>query len=148
MSDTVAVMRDGKVLQVDEPSALYRRPSDCWVARFLGEAEFVPGVARGDSVETPLGTFPAAEGLAGPVEVMIRPESVEIVPGGGDATVAYREFYGHDQLVTLRMRDGRRLLSRIGPYPSVAPGDRVGVRVREIVAFEAPAGHDHRETRH
>jgi len=143
MSDAVAVMRDGRVLQVDEPSALYRRPTDCWVARFLGEAEFIPGVASRGSVETPLGTFPAAEGLEGLVEVMIRPESVELIPGEDDATVADREFYGHDQLVTLRMRDGRRLLSRIGPHPPVAPGDRIGVRVSTVVAFETQAGHDH-----
>lgn len=143
MSDAVAVMRDGRVVQVDEPSALYRRPSDCWVARFLGEAEFVPGIAGNGSVETPLGTFPVPAALSGSVEVMIRPESVEIVPGGDDAAVADREYYGHDQLVTLRLPDGRRLLSRIGPYPPVTPGDRVGIRVREVVAFEAPTGHDH-----
>jgi len=143
MSDSVAVMKDGTVLQVDEPATLYRQPSDCWVARFLGEAEFVPGVAGDGTVETPLGTFPVAPALEGAVEVMIRPESVEIVPSGSDATVTDREFYGHDQLVTLRMDDGRRLLSRIGPYPPVTPGERVGVLVREVVAFEAPAGHEH-----
>lgn len=143
MSDAVAVMRHGRVLQVDEPSTLYRRPADCWVARFLGEAEFVAGTARHGSIDTPLGSFPAAEGLAGPVEVMIRPESVEILPGGDDATVADREYYGHDQLVTLRMNDGSRLLSRIGPYPPVAPGERVGVLIREIVAFGAAPGHQH-----
>jgi iron(III) transport system ATP-binding protein len=143
MSDAVAVMRDGRVLQVDEPAALYRRPTDCWVARFLGEAEFVPGIATGGSVETPLGTFPIPDHMEGAVEVMIRPESVEIIPGGSDATVTEREFYGHDQVVTLRMRDGRPLLARIGAHPVVAPGDGVGVAVRDVVAFEAPSDHDH-----
>ena len=69
---------------------------------------------------------------------MIRPESVAVVPGGSGAIVTEREFYGHDQLVTLQMRDGRRLLSRIGPYPVVSPGDEVGFSVTDVVAFEAP----------
>jgi len=74
---------------------------------------------------------------------MVRPESVDIVPDGDDATVFDREFRGPDQLVILRMGDGRRLLSRIGPHRPVAPGDRIGVLVREAIAFEARAGHDH-----
>ena len=143
MSDAVAVMRDGRVLQVDEPATLYRRPTDCWVARFLGEAEFVAGSAHAGTVHTPLGAFEVPSHLEGAVEVMIRPESVEVIPDGSDATVSDREYYGHDQLVTLRMADGSRLLSRIGAYPPISPGDRVGVRVREVVAFETPAGHDH-----
>jgi iron(III) transport system ATP-binding protein len=143
--DSVAVMRRGRIVQVDEPGTLYRRPSDCWVARFLGEAEFVPGTAASGEVDTPLGRFEVAPGLHGPVEVMIRPESVQIVPGGDDADVVAREYYGHDQLVTLRLSGGRRLLSRIGPYPPVQAGDRVGVRVREVVAFEASDGHGHRD---
>jgi len=143
MSDRVAVMRDGRVVQVGEPWEVYTRPGDCWVARFLGEAEFVPGTASGGSVSTALGTFPVPEGVSGPVEVMIRPESVEVLPGGSDAVVVDREFYGHDQLLTLRLADGRRLLSRIGPLPALNPGDAVGIRVREVVAFPASGGHQH-----
>lgn len=135
MSDTVAVMRDGRVLQVAAPGELYRRPSDCWVARFLGEAEFVRGSAGGGIVETALGSFTEDRGLSGPVEVMIRPEAVEIVDGGSGAVVVDREFYGHDQLVTLQLGGGRRLLSRIGPSPALDPGDEVGIRIREVVAF-------------
>ncbi len=119
-------------------------PADCWGTRFLGEAEFVAGTAGGRSIDTALGSFPPVPGQAGPVEVMSRPESVEILPGGDDATVADREYYGHHQLVTLRMGDGSRLLSLIGPHPPVAPGERVGVLVREIVAFPASPGHHHR----
>lgn len=142
-SDVVAVMRNGRVAQVDEPSELYRHPGDCWVARFLGDAEFVEGTARSGGAATPLVVFPVSPGLHGPVEVMVRPESVEVVPGGSDAIVVGTEFYGHDQLVTLQMPGGRRLLARTGPHPAVRPGDEVGIRVREVVAFEVPAGHNH-----
>ncbi len=147
MSDAVAVMRDGRIVQVAEPSELYRRPGDCWVARFLGEAEFVAGTAAHGRVETPLGTFPLEgdlAGLSGNVEVMIRPESVGLRPDpNGTARVAAREFYGHDQLVLVHLDGGRRLLSRLGPSPSLLPGDRVSVSIREVVAFPVAEGHRH-----
>ncbi len=143
MSDIVAVMRDGAVVQVADPGELYHRPTDCWVARFLGEAEFVDGTVRDGVVETPLGRFPAEAGASGSVEVMIRPESVRLTPtNSGSALVVDREFYGHDQLVTLHLDDGRRLLSRMGPAPAFRPGDRVDIEIDHIVTFPAGAGHE------
>ena len=60
MSDRVAVMRDGRILQVAPPRTLYERPADRFVADFVGTNNFVPGVCRERStehavVETPLG---------------------------------------------------------------------------------------------
>jgi iron(III) transport system ATP-binding protein len=136
MSDTVAVMRDGAVLQHASPHELYRRPSDCWVARFLGEAEFVPGSASNGRVETALGNFADESGSSGTVEVMVRPESVRLTrDGGGPALVVDREFYGHDQLVTLHLDSGTRLLARTGPDPIFNPGDRAHYEVTDIVVF-------------
>jgi len=141
MSDTVAVMRDGAVLQIAAPHDLYRRPSDCWVARFLGEAEFVVGKAANGQVETALGTFADDSGSSGTVEVMIRPEAVRLTPDiGGPAMVVDREFYGHDQLVTLHLDSGARLLARTGPDPIFNPGDHARYEVTDIVVFP---GSDH-----
>ena len=138
MSDTVAVMRHGRVLQSAAPSDLYHRPADCWVARFLGEAEFLDGRAGDGVVDTAFGRFPVPPGTAGPVEVMIRPESVRVEPAAGaGATVTAGEFYGHDQLLTLQVDGGGRLLARHGPAPVFRPGDRVAFRIDEVVAFPA-----------
>jgi ABC-type Fe3+/spermidine/putrescine transport system ATPase subunit len=49
MSDRIAVMRDGEVVQVDTPAAVYERPNSCYVANFVGRAnrmEAVVGDAR------------------------------------------------------------------------------------------------------
>ena len=46
-----------------------------------------------------------------------------------------REYFGHDQLLTLHLDDGRRLLARTGPIPSVQPGDRVVIAITEVVAY-------------
>jgi iron(III) transport system ATP-binding protein len=144
MSDTVAVMRQGAVLQTAAPHDLYSRPTDCWVARFLGEAEFVPGTARNGRVDTPLGSYADTSGASGNVEVMIRPEAVRLTPDDdGPALVVDREFYGHDQLVTLHLDEGHRLLARTGPEPIFNPGDHVRFEVTDVVVFPHSEEHDH-----
>lgn len=144
MSDTVAVMRQGAVLQTAAPHDLYSRPTDCWVARFLGEAEFVPGTARNGRVDTPLGSYADTSGASGNVEVMIRPEAVRLTADDdGPALVVDREFYGHDQLVTLHLDQGHRLLARTGPEPIFNPGDHVRFEVTDVVVFPHSEEHDH-----
>jgi iron(III) transport system ATP-binding protein len=141
ISDEVAVVRRGRVVQQGSPADLYLQPADPWVARFLGEAVFVAGRASAGRVETALGSFPTTTAAAGDVEVMIRPEAVRLVPSpSGGALVVDREFYGHDQLVTLHLDGGHRLLSRTGPRPRIDVGDRVEVRIEEVVVFEKERG--------
>jgi ABC-type Fe3+/spermidine/putrescine transport system ATPase subunit len=53
MSDRVAVMRDGKIVQIDTPSALYERPNSTYVANFVGRTNLIDVVVRsreGDTV--------------------------------------------------------------------------------------------------
>jgi iron(III) transport system ATP-binding protein len=134
MSDHVAVMRHGSVIQVGPPTDLYRRPADAWTARFLGDADLFEGVAAAGRVTVGAGTF--ATGLDGPVTVMIRPETVGLAADpGGLGLVKDREYYGHDQLVTVVLPDGSQLRSRIGPVPDLVPGDRVALTVDEVLVF-------------
>jgi ABC-type Fe3+/spermidine/putrescine transport system ATPase subunit len=46
MSDRVAVMRDGEIVQVDTPSAVYERPNNCYVANFVGRTNLLEVVVR------------------------------------------------------------------------------------------------------
>ena len=94
LSDRVAVMRDGRVLQLGPPRELYERPRTRFVADFVGTNNLVPGrvvgvVADAIVVETPLGQFrarpPLGEGTAGvgrPCVLAIRPENVTVGPPG------------------------------------------------------------------
>src|SRR6267154_2263534 len=47
MSDRVAVMNEGRIAQVGAPEDLYDRPADRFVASFIGESNFMPGVVQG-----------------------------------------------------------------------------------------------------
>jgi putative spermidine/putrescine transport system ATP-binding protein len=48
MSDRVAVMRNGKLVQIDTPERLYDRPCDAFVASFIGEASMLPVTRAGE----------------------------------------------------------------------------------------------------
>ncbi len=136
ISDVLAVMREGRVIQTASPHDLYRRPVDRWVAQFLGEGAFVEGTVRAGIVDTPLGRFPTDAPDGERAEVLVRPEQVRITAdSGGPALVVDHEYYGHDQLVTLHVADGRRLLARNGPHPIFHTGDRVRYEIGEVVVL-------------
>lgn len=141
LSDVVGVMWRGELVQAGSPESIYRRPASRVVADFLGDADFVPGTANGNHVETPFGSLALRDAIEGAVDVLIRPEDVRlalaVVPDGAvSAEVCGREFYGHDQVVALRTEQGQLIHARLGPDDLLAPGSRVGVTVRgPVVAF-------------
>jgi iron(III) transport system ATP-binding protein len=131
VADRVAVMRDGVIEQVGTPETVYSQPSSRWVAGFLGEIEVIPGEAGDGRIVCELGSIPARNGEGGPVDVLIRPESLAIGLTGpadaADAEVVARRFYGHDQLVNLRLGSDRVIRARRLGFPAWNVGDRVKV---------------------
>jgi ABC-type Fe3+/spermidine/putrescine transport system ATPase subunit len=95
LADRVAVLHDGRLLQIGLPEQVYARPATVGAAEITGAVSILPGRRDGDRVALPFGTFRSefAEGAAGPVSVVLRPESVEIGAGGG-ATVRASRFRG------------------------------------------------------
>jgi len=59
IADYVAVMRDGEILQFGTPPEVYERPATPWVATFVGESVFLPGLWRSGSVVGALGSLDA-----------------------------------------------------------------------------------------
>jgi iron(III) transport system ATP-binding protein len=134
IADTVAVMREGRLEQVGSPEEVYSRPSSHWVAAFLGDAVVLPGTAHNGTVECELGSLSASPGFEGEADVIIRPESIGLSAGPGPARaathqgiVAGRDFYGHDQLLHVRLESGRTIRCRQPGFPAWHPGDRVQV---------------------
>jgi iron(III) transport system ATP-binding protein len=132
IADEVALMFEGRIAQLAPPEELYHRPATHEVASFVGEANFLPGMAEGGRALCELGDVPAVGGnTSGEVEVMLRPETLALwASPEGEATVVSREFYGHDQLIKLRLDSGRTVLSRLGMGPGFKLGERVAVEVR------------------
>jgi iron(III) transport system ATP-binding protein len=134
IADRVAVLLDGRIVQAGPPEELYHRPATRALADFVGDAQFLPGDATGRRARTALGEIPLHGTFDGPVDVLLRPEMLRLTPPTDDhaanATIISRAFFGHDQLLTLRLDSGPILKSRLGAYGGFRPGDRVGVSVR------------------
>ncbi len=84
MSDTIAVMNEGVIQQVGTPMDIYNEPKNAFVADFIGESNILPGIMKKDYlVEFSGREFTCLDkGFKDnePVEVVVRPEDVKIVP--------------------------------------------------------------------
>lgn len=145
LSDEIAVIHDGRLLQVATPHVIYNRPINSQVAHFIGEANFLPGIASGYTADCLLGEVKLYLPRTGAVELMIRPEALAVtVDGGGtSATVRWREFHGHFQRLGLALADGTELVART----SVDRYFQRGNEVRVTLALPALA-YDSVEARH
>ena len=110
MADRVALMRDGRLVQVDTPTGLYERPADAWAARFVGSSNILEGTvedaAGGAAVRvggTRLRTAALDRPAGASVRLLIRPEAIEVLPPGRTpaaganllpGTVARRSYLG------------------------------------------------------
>jgi iron(III) transport system ATP-binding protein len=102
-ADSVAVLRDGHVVQTGTPAEVYGAPADLQVATFVGEAVVLPAIVRDGRASCVLGVLalrsPAADGTRG--HVAVRPEQLVVGEVGVGARVRSAAFFGHDALMTL-----------------------------------------------
>lgn len=142
VGDRIAVMRSGRMEQVDLPATVFHRPANRFVATFMGEADFVAGSLTDGHAATALGDLAVHPGPApGPVEVMVRPHDLTLAADDtGHATVLRTEFRGATISHDVRLDDGTVLRAT---QPHTAPlgvGSRVSVRVvgdHPLIAFPA-----------
>jgi iron(III) transport system ATP-binding protein len=129
LADRLAVMRDGRIVQVGEPVEVYGHPASRWAAQFVGEVNVLSGVATGAGVETELGAFDLRSPAEGPVHVAVRPEQLELTAAHeSNAEVVAREFRGHDVLYRLRHEGGRTVIVQLPSLELYDVGARVFVR--------------------
>ncbi len=118
IADRVAVMREGRLDQIDTPDALYHTPATPFVARMCSMCDFLGGEVRDGRVITELGRLPWAandEGYADGtrVELLVRADDFQILPDPqGELVVVSREFRGDEMLFVVRMPSGATLRCR------------------------------------
>ena len=133
MSDTIVVMNQGYIQQIGTPENIYNEPENAFVADFIGESNIIDGVMLEDRLVRILDTkFPCVDegfGQNCPVDVVIRPEDVELVePEEGiiDGTVISIIFKGvHYEIEVLA--NGFEWLVHTTKMHEV--GSKVGIRV-------------------
>ena len=157
MSDRIAVIDRGRIMQLDTPRRIYERPSCRFVAEFVGESAFLPvsvaaGTATLDGTPLKLGE-PAAAG-DGAMVLMVRPEKLRILPDGqhpGDdvnvisGRVTRFIYQGESYVLDVELPSGvavglRGMTSSaaMAALPGVGEPVRLGLDRRD--AFVLPAG--------
>jgi multiple sugar transport system ATP-binding protein len=145
MSDRVALMMNGEILQVAPPAEIYDRPAELRVAEFVGSPKInvLPGTVRADGgIDVPGGVLAGPCGLAAATElsVGIRPEHCEVQASNGarlagelGGIVRHRENLGSDLFLHVEADGGGpRVVARAAPEiaDTVPPGARVVLRPR------------------
>lgn len=141
LGDQVAVMRDGRVVQVDTPHGLYTKPAAREIAEFIGAGAIIRTHAADGVAQSPIGPLPVSA-VDGPVDVLLRPEQLHLTSNGdsgtGNGEVDLVEYYGHDTMVLVRTADNAILTVRCAPDITVRRGDRVTVGFTSTEAISFP----------
>jgi len=136
MSDRIAVMRDGRVLQIGTPEEIYERPAERFVADFIGEANLLPARPLAPRRYAVAGAELAtdADGPPGEVVLVLRPERAALhlarpegqsLPG----TVEQVVYDGADTTYHVALAGGGTVRVRVANRegPRAARGDAVHV---------------------
>ncbi|MEU8975377.1 ABC transporter ATP-binding protein [Streptomyces monashensis] len=136
-ADTIAVMRDGRIVQTDTPHALYRRPADEGIARALGEANLLPAKPADGYATTAFGRLSLTTDTMQDGVVMLRPHQLRMTAEPGSHTVQARVtaclFRGHDHRVEFTPDSSLDLPGRLVAYTDALPpavGSQVHLRVQ------------------
>lgn len=98
MSDRVAVIDKGRIMQLDTPRHLYERPCDRFVAEFIGESAFLPVVVKDGIATLDASPLRLADGIKsddGDKLLMLRPEKLRILSNGETQGADTNVLEGH-----------------------------------------------------
>ena len=148
MCDRIAIMDNGKILQIAEPKEMYDHPVSDYVAGFLGSPPiaFLNGEIQGNSfvepgtkVKIPVSATIAATHQGQKVRVGVRPEYFQ--PDGGTiikGKISFIEVQGRETLYDVSLPDGSILRSIQGSHLPIKIGDEVkwGIDSRYMLVFD------------
>ena len=133
MSDTIVVMDKGCIQQIGTPEDIYNEPKNAFVADFIGESNIIDGVMVRDKLVKMYGReFPCLDGGFAenePVDVVIRPEDIDIVPmeqGQLVGTVTSVTFKGMQYDIIVDFRGCQWLIQTTDHSPV---GARIGIKI-------------------
>jgi iron(III) transport system ATP-binding protein len=146
MCDRIAVMSDGIVQQVGTPIELYERPTNLFVASFLGTANILEGDVVGSGADRAFVTggihvpVPPSAAIPTGARMVFRPQDAGIGPEGGaltavPGTISHREFLG--STVRYGIKVGAAEIAVDTPFHSGDPLHERGARVTVGVPFRS-----------
>ncbi len=137
LSDRIAVMRAGRIEQLDRPDVVYDRPASAYVADFIGASNSLAARAEGGRLTLPDGQMLPTT-ITGDVKLMIRPHNLALGRDGRwTGELVYRRHVGAMLEYQVRMADGQAVRA-VGLHGEQADepsaGERVALSVRNPAA--------------
>ena len=147
MSDRIAVMSKGKILQIGTPTEIYEHPTDRFVADFIGETNFIRAevlqrIGNQGQIRLPSGVAVTHDlgydaPVGGTVTLAIRPERIDMVKPGSECHLAGKVenvvYFGTDTHFHIDLDSGGdvtvRVQNRRGHHDVLKAGDAVGLRI-------------------
>ncbi len=128
LADRIAVMNEGEIVQVSTPVDIYRNPAARFVGSFIGSPpmNFIAATRVGPGEWDAAGLRLPGPATGERLELAVRPEDVEVAPGGLAAVVRVVEPLGAHTLVTAEVA-GRPFRAVLGSDLDVAPGDALSL---------------------
>nr|WP_256477804.1 ABC transporter ATP-binding protein [Aurantimonas marianensis] len=147
MGDRIALLRDGRLVQVGTAAQLYSRPADLFTAGFFSELNVIEGEVRGGRVVTALG--PVADSLLSdgtPVTVALRLMGLRLEEqsSGVLGRIVARRFLGGVDLMTVAIEGldyPLRSRMRAGIVPDGKRDVVVSVDLQDVIVFEKTPDH-------
>ncbi len=145
IADRIALLKDGKVVQVGTAEELYHAPVDLFTASFFSEVNLFRGIVEEETVPTPLGRFDAAGFAAGAeVDVAVRLVGIGVSAKKGEivARIVRRRFLGITEIVDLAVPGADRHVRatiREGRLPLGVKDVRLSVRLSDVLVFASTA---------
>jgi iron(III) transport system ATP-binding protein len=153
MADRIALMRDGRIVQIGAPYNVYNFPVDREAARFFSDLNLIHGVVRDRQTDTPFGLFLTPKLVDGAdVEIIIRPQHLQIEADDGRVPeptsehgmpargrVVRSRFIGAMSLIEVAMDHDGSFLRASVPFAWLPePGTRIWLSLRRDRCFVFP----------
>lgn len=143
MADRIALLRDGKLVQVGSGQELYEKPTDLFTASFFSDLNHLSGVVKAGKVETPLGTFDAKQFKEGSqLDVAVRHSGITIAQDDGEvlARVVTRRFMGRLEQLRLAIPGSDDIIIasiRVGHLAPDVNDIQLKINKRDVFLFES-----------
>ena len=151
MSDRVGVMNQGKILQTGSPKEIYDKPSSIFVAKFIGECNFIPIYPTDSKGEFTTAYLPGGKAIDVPTkqllnikgnpQIMLRPERAKLNLNWEDSLISASlkrvVYFGTDTIYHLRVDvDQNEELELLVRSQNVQTDDMVRFSEGQIVGFD------------
>lgn len=140
ISDTIAVMKDGKIQHLGSPRQIYQRPANLFVATFIGRTNVLPATIQGGRLTFPCGYCTEHDSWKNiadqEVRLSVRPEEFLIGPSGGEGipgTVIDSIYLGLNThyIVDIGLEERIELIQESTIDDAIVPGTGISLQVKK-----------------